>query len=84
MTLRFIGVDPDTKSGGSPTVWVDEDTAEIVIQGWKINDALRRRVEQNPAPDHAAGIPATEDVVRLPARMAPILKEACNAAIRLG
>jgi hypothetical protein len=32
MTLRFIGVDPNTPNDGSPTVWLDED---------RLPDALR-------------------------------------------
>lgn len=31
MSLRFIGIDPNTGDGESPTVWVDQDRGEIVI-----------------------------------------------------
>lgn len=84
MTLRFIGIDPETNGNGSPTVWVDEDTHELVIQGWKISADLRRQVIETPAPNHDAGIPDTEYVVRLPARMVPAVRKACDVAERLG
>ena len=35
MAIRFIGIDPETGTGQSPTVWVDEERDEIVVQGWK-------------------------------------------------
>ncbi len=71
MTLRFIGVDPNTPNDGSPTVWLDEDDGSIVLQGWKITDAatLAQIRATGPIPDH-------ETVLRLPARMAPFLREA--------
>jgi hypothetical protein len=71
MALRFIGVDPNTPNTGSPTVWVDEEDGSIVIQGWKITDdsTLEGIRATGPIPDH-------ETVLRLPARMAPFLKEA--------
>jgi hypothetical protein len=31
MSLRFIGIDPNTGQAESPTVWVDESKAELVI-----------------------------------------------------
>lgn len=80
MSLQFIGVDPSTGDGDSPTAWFDTDTQEIVIQGWKADEELRQKVYDNPAPRHAPGIPAHEDVIRIPARMAPILRKACDVA----
>lgn len=40
MALRFIGIDPDTGQQGSPTVWVDEETRELVLQGWRPDGLL--------------------------------------------
>ena len=73
MALRFIGVDSDSPNNGSPTVWVDEDDGSIVIQGWKINDerTMSEITAVKPVPDHEA-------VVRVPARMAQFLMEACG------
>lgn len=39
MTLRFIGIDPNTDKDESPTVWIDEETPEVVLQGWKADEA---------------------------------------------
>ncbi|MFD3679860.1 hypothetical protein [Streptomyces sp. NPDC058613] len=76
MALRFIGIDPDSDTGQCPTVWVDEDTADVVIQGWKADQVLLDRcLETGPVPD-------TEGVVRIPARMAAMLREACDDAER--
>lgn len=30
MTLRFVGIDPNTGGEGSPTVWVEEESADLV------------------------------------------------------
>lgn len=80
MALRFIGVDPSTGDGDSPTVWVDTDTNDIIIQGYKADGALRQQVTDTPPPKHAPGIPAHEDVVRIPARLAESLRKACDVA----
>jgi hypothetical protein len=83
MALTFIGIDPDTKGTGSPTVWIDKDTKDIVIQGWKASMELRRQVFETPAPNHEAGIPEGEDVIIIPARMVPALRKACDDVERL-
>ncbi|MFZ3558178.1 hypothetical protein [Streptomyces sp. BH055] len=79
MSLRFIGIDPPTGDEESPTVWVDEKQGEIVIQGWKPGPELKAQCAEFEVPGHAVGIPDHEQVVRIPARMAEILREACNA-----
>ncbi len=78
MAITFIGIDPDTKSTGSPTVWVDQETNDIIIQGWKATPELRRQVAETPAPGHEAGIPEGEDVITIPARMGPALRKAID------
>ncbi|MEY9848285.1 hypothetical protein ABH940_005386 [Streptacidiphilus sp. BW17] len=83
MALTFIGIDPDTKGTGSPTVWIDPDTNDIVIQGWKASEELRRQVVQTPAPNHEPGIPEGEDVIIIPARLAPALRKACDDVERV-
>ncbi|MEN2419623.1 hypothetical protein AABB02_16165 [Streptomyces rimosus] len=84
MALRFIGIDPDTGQQGSPTVWVDDEARELVLQGWKPDARLAAECGAFAAPGHGAGIPAHETVVRIPARMVPLLREACDAAERMG
>lgn len=84
MALTFVGIDPETKSGGSPTVWVDEEAQEFVFQGWKADSGLREQITATPAPDHDPGIPEGEDAIRMPFRMKDALRKACDAADRLG
>jgi hypothetical protein len=82
MALRFIGIDPNTGTGESPTVWVDESTNELVIQGWKPGPELVAECAAFEVPGHAAGIPENEAVVRIPVRMVAILRKACDDAER--
>ncbi|QKW06644.1 hypothetical protein HUT18_09750 [Streptomyces sp. NA04227] len=82
MPLRFIGIDPSTGQGESPTVWVDESKRELVIQGWRPDAETEAECAQFTVPGHAVGIPDHETVVRIPVRMVPILREACDAAER--
>ncbi|MFD5251407.1 hypothetical protein ACFWM5_00995 [Streptomyces bobili] len=80
MRLRFIGIDPDTGKNGSPTAWVDLETADILIQSYTADEETRAQCVENPAPGHVKGIPDHETVVRIPARLVPVLREACDAA----
>ncbi|MEV3870835.1 hypothetical protein [Streptomyces sp. NPDC049906] len=74
MRLRFVGKDPESGSHGCPAVWVDEDTRSLVIQGVRADAATTARtVRDSPLPGH-------ECVVRLPARMIPLLREALDGA----
>ncbi|MFF8373503.1 hypothetical protein ACF05W_32475 [Streptomyces lydicus] len=83
MTLRFVGMDPNTGGEGSPTVWVDEGTADLVLQGEEADELLQALVGGTEwVPGHSVGIPAHERVIRIPARMVPILREACDVAER--
>ncbi|MGW7413164.1 hypothetical protein [Streptomyces sp. NPDC054863] len=83
MELRFIGIDPNTGGEGSPTVWVEEETADLVVQGETADELLNALAgETEWVPGHALGVPAHETVVRIPARMVPILRRACDAAER--
>ena len=62
MALRFLGKDPNSDQGQSPTVWDDGEC--YVIQGWRITDAaeLTELVE----------IPAHETVVRIQESYLPL------------
>ncbi|MFI7337070.1 hypothetical protein ACIBUY_03920 [Streptomyces sp. NPDC050085] len=74
MKLQLMGKDPESGDHGSPTVWVDGDTHELVIQGWSADeatlDACRR---DGPIPGH-------ESVIRIPPRMVPLVREALGVA----
>lgn len=78
MALLFIAKDPNTNGTQCPTAWVDDEAEEIVVQGWKAGEALLARCRET------GSIPETEAVVRLPLRMVPALREACDVADRLG
>ncbi|MFF9625461.1 hypothetical protein [Streptomyces griseosporeus] len=84
MSLRFIGIDPNTGDHESPTVWVDEEKQELVLQGWKPDEATEAECAAFELPGHAVGIPEHEAVVRIPARMVSMIREACDALERAG
>lgn len=60
MALHLLGKDPESKSGGSPTVYLDDETENYLVQGWKVLDPERLA---------ELDIPAHENVVEIPRRM---------------
>ncbi|MBB5117910.1 hypothetical protein AF335_10150 [Streptomyces eurocidicus] len=74
MALRFFGKDPDTNGDDCPTVWVDDGTADMVLQGWKADEATEAECLS------VGRIPDGEAVIRIPARMVPLVRKACDAA----
>jgi hypothetical protein len=60
MALRMLGKDPNSPDGDSPTVYLDEETGNYVLQGWKVLDP-ERLAQMN--------IPAHETVIEFPPRM---------------
>ncbi|MFC5803121.1 hypothetical protein [Streptomyces formicae] len=82
MSLLFIGIDPNTGDKQSPTVWVDQERKEVVLQGWKPDLELEAECAAFEVPGHASGIPEGEAVIRIPARMVDMIREACDAVER--
>lgn len=82
MALLFIGIDPNTGQSGSPTAWVDTETADIVLQSYTADARTRELCQENTAPGHDKGIPDHETVIRVPVHLVPLLREACDAAER--
>jgi hypothetical protein len=80
--LRFVGIDPNTGDDKSPTVWVDEEKQELVFQGWKPGPELEAECAAFELPGHAKGIPDDEAVIRIPARMVHMIREACDVLDR--
>ncbi len=39
MNLEFIGIDPATDSDNCPAVFVDQESGDLVFQGWTVTDA---------------------------------------------
>ncbi|MEU8205873.1 hypothetical protein [Streptosporangium sp. NPDC049046] len=68
MGLRFIGKDPGSDNDHSPTVWLDEMTGDLILQGWKITDAKTQA--------EIGVVPENETVIRFPVRMIPFVLEA--------
>lgn len=65
MAMRYLGKDPSSDHGDSPTVWDDGDS--YVVQGWRITDeATLAEIGQ---------IPAHETVIRIPKRLMPVFPE---------
>ncbi|MET9951469.1 hypothetical protein ABZ135_07950 [Streptomyces sp. NPDC006339] len=60
MALYKLGKDPESKDGGSPTIYLDDERDTYLVQGFKVTDCERR--DQMDIPSH-------EDVIELPRRM---------------
>ena len=66
MALIKLGQDPNSPEGKSPTVYLDPETDNYLLQGWKILDA--ERLAQMDIPDH-------ETVIEFPRRMMQFFPE---------
>ena len=73
MALEFVAIDPETDTDHCPAVFVDEETGDLLFQGWTVSDpALLAEV------DGHSRVADNESVVRLPARMREIILEALS------
>lgn len=80
MAVEFVGIDPNTDRDHCPTVWADGETQEILLQGWKPSPETQAECEgSSPA---NGSVPDSEAIVRIPARMIPMIREACDAVER--
>jgi hypothetical protein len=76
MSIRFVGIDPETDEDGCPTVWVDTSTDDLLIQSYQADDETTATCDAlSPV---RASIPSGETVIRIPARMIPISRKACD------
>jgi hypothetical protein len=76
MNIRFVGIDPDTDQDGCPTVWVDTDAADLLIQSYRADEESTATCDAlSPA---RAPIPPGETIIRIPKRMIPIIRKACD------
>ncbi|MFC4518196.1 hypothetical protein [Streptomyces ehimensis] len=67
MKLRFLGIIPDTGKDDSPTIWLDQDSGDLLIQSYRATEEeLKACKETGSAPGHSADVPDHETVVRLP------------------
>lgn len=75
MALRFIAIDPGTDTEHCPAVFIEEETGDLLFQGWTVTDSATLAEV-----DSHSRIADCESVVRLPARMRVITLEALNDA----
>ncbi|MFG3407763.1 hypothetical protein [Streptomyces sp. NPDC048142] len=80
MALRFLGIWPNTPDDGSPTIWLEETTGDLIIQSWKADqETLRAAQEVGSVPGHSTDVPDHETVIRLPANMLQFIPRTENA-----
>ncbi|BCM65783.1 hypothetical protein EASAB2608_01117 [Streptomyces sp. EAS-AB2608] len=80
MAVEFVGIDPNTDRDHCPTVWADTEAQEILFQGWKPSAETQAECEgTSPA---NGSVPDSEAIVRIPARMIAMIREACDAVER--
>lgn len=75
MALRFLCIDPDTNGGNCPAAFLDEETGDLLVQGWIETDpqTLTEAAGHSPLAEN-------EMVVRVPARMRDELMEALGGS----
>ena len=73
MALRFLAIDPETNGDNCPAVFLEEETGDLLFQGWTVTDpaTLAESGQHSPLADN-------ESLVRLPARMRAIILEALH------
>ncbi|MFI8878449.1 hypothetical protein [Streptomyces sp. NPDC055243] len=80
MAVQFIGIDPETDRDHCPTVWVDPEADELLLQGWKPETPTQAACEATSPAN--GSVPQSEAIIRIPARMVPLIREACDALER--
>ncbi|MFD6337216.1 hypothetical protein [Streptomyces sp. NPDC060131] len=80
MAVKFVGIDLDTDRDHCPTVWADAEAQEILLQGWKPTPETQADYEASSPAN--GSVPDSEAIVRIPARMIPMIREACDAIER--
>ncbi|GHE98676.1 hypothetical protein GCM10018785_73290 [Streptomyces longispororuber] len=63
-------------------MWVDREKRELVLQGWEPTPEVQAECAAFEAPGHAVGVPDGEAVIRIPARMIHMIREACDVLER--
>ena len=63
MALQFLGINPGTPDDGSPTMWLDDETGDLIIQSYRADDATLAECRRT------GDIPGHETVIRLPPQM---------------
>jgi hypothetical protein len=65
MRARFLGKDPESNVGDSPTLFATDraDRSTFIAQGWKVTDP-QILADVGPVPEHEAIIEIPEDVLK--------------------
>jgi hypothetical protein len=65
MRARFLGKDPASNVGDSPTLFATDrtDRSTFIAQGWKVTDP-QVLADVGPIPEHEAIIEIPEDVLK--------------------
>ena len=67
MKLRFLGIIPNTPDTDSPTIWLDEDSGDLLIQSYRATEEeVRACQEIGSIPGHSTDVPNHEVIIRLP------------------
>lgn len=66
MRATFLGKDPDSQSGQSPTLFATDRTDRVtyIAQGWKVTDP-QVLTDVGQVPDHETIIEIPEDVLKM-------------------
>lgn len=69
MRARWLGTDPNSQEGQSPTLFATDRTDRVtyIAQGWKVTDP-QAMADVGPVPEHEGLIEIPEDVLRMYAR----------------
>ena len=56
MALVFVAIDPDTTGDHCPAVFVEEETGDLLFQGWTVTDPqiLAEVAQHSPIADNEA------------------------------
>ncbi|MFF3499648.1 hypothetical protein [Streptomyces sp. NPDC003247] len=67
MRLRFLGIIPNTPDTDSPTIWLDDETGDLLIQSYRATDTEVKACQQiGSVPGHSTDVPDHETIIRLP------------------
>ncbi|MEU7024607.1 hypothetical protein ABZ990_28755 [Streptomyces sp. NPDC046203] len=67
MKLRFLGIIPNSPDTDSPTIWLDEDSGDLLIQSYRATaEEVEACKEVGSIPGHGTEVPDHEVILRLP------------------
>ncbi|MGW0666410.1 hypothetical protein [Streptomyces sp. NPDC002746] len=74
MRLRFLGITPNTPDTDSPTIWLDEESGDLLIQSYTATEnEVKACQEIGSIPGHSTAVPDHETIIRLPKVMRQFL-----------